>query len=333
MVRVFLTGATGLLGAHLVPRLLARDYELSCLVPPGTGDESLPDPRIHPVEGHLHDVDALRRGIRGADFVINAASIAMSSDRGPEQMWQVHALGTERLARIAREEGAYRYLQVSSALSLAASRRPKILDENASGGVERLRNGYIRSRRAGDLAVQKEVRRGLCGLSVHPTVFFGPNCESADGSLLGVAARGRLKAIPPGGLNIVDVRDVADGCLNALDFGLVGERYILGGRNFTHRDLLQALVRATGQRMPRLRIPTWSVPLLAHGVRLLEAVKNVPPPLNSQCLRAWGTYFWYSSQKAQEEIGYRNVLATEASDLGGVDWDRLIGSPSQGIGI
>jgi dihydroflavonol-4-reductase len=107
------------------------------------------------------------------------------------------------------------------------------------------------------------------------------------------------------GLNVVDVEDVARGHLLALECGRVGERYILGGQNVMLRDLLAEIAQAAGRAPPRLRLPAAPLVPLAYAAEALARLRGREPFLTVDGLRMSRNRMFYSSAKAERELGYR----------------------------
>ncbi|MCB9872051.1 MAG: hypothetical protein H6837_19510 [Planctomycetes bacterium] len=184
-------------------------------------------------------------------------------------------------------------------MTIGASRRPIVLDEGSTYDLQHARLPYVHSRRQGEQAVLAEAERGLPAVVVNPGVLLGP-----DSTVTQMAANVRMAMAPPGGVNVVDVRDAAHGCVLALTYGRPGQRYILGGENVTARDLVASMLHASRREPPRLTLP----PVLARGLALLvrasEIITPLRPPITSQMLRMFPLYFWVSSAKAERELGY-----------------------------
>ena len=312
MGTVLVTGATTPLGNHLVPQLHKRGYTVRGLVDATERAPALADVPMQRLEGTIADDDVVADGIRGCDLVIHLASVGPGSGKGNEQLWRANTLCTKRLARAAREAGVGRFLHASSVITVGASRRARILDEDSEYTLDRYRLHYAKSRRAGELAVLGEVERGLDVVVVNPGAILGP-----DSRVLQAAANIRLSFFPPGGVNVVDVRDVAEGCLQALDHGKTGQRYILGGENVTGRDLVTTMLHASQRNPPRWAMPATLARWMATAARAVEAVAPMSPATASEMLRMFPLFFWFSSKKAEDELGFSATRTLE--DMVGLD--------------
>lgn len=301
----FLTGASGFVGRHLVP-LLAPEFRLRVLVRPGQELPVLAGIDHERVEGRMDDAVALAKGVDGADVVVHLAGLVSfrREDRGA--MFAINARGSAELAAAARRAGVRRFLHVSTISAVAFRDRPEAVDEHAPFNFGPLRIGYADSKFVGELAVLEEAKRGLDAVIVNPPSMYGAgDRRKGDGSLLSAVLAGKLRFAPPGGLNVANVADVCDGIVAALQRGRVGERYILGGENLTGVQLLQRIAGIVGGRAPRRVVPGWMLGLAAAVLWRKERWFRSKPPLTAQVLDLSRRFLWFSSAKAERELGWR----------------------------
>jgi dihydroflavonol-4-reductase len=300
----FLTGATGFVGANLAP-MLAQQFRLRCLARPGQAIPALDGIAHERVDGTLADLGALRAGVRGAEVVVHLAALVSFRPEERAAMFAINADATAALCAAARAAGVRRLLHVSTISAVGYSDSPRELDEQAPYNFGPLRIGYCDSKRAGEDAVRAEVARGLDAVIVNPPSMYGAgDRRKTEGSLMDALLRGRIRLAPPGGLAVANVMDVCRGCLQALERGRRGERYILGGENLTGRELFARIAAIVGGRAPRLRPPAAAVRALAAALRWKERAFGSRPPLTSEVLALAPRFLWYSSRKARGELGY-----------------------------
>ena len=158
-----------------------------------------------------------------------------------------------------------------------------------------LRVPYKRTNLAAERLVLAAARQGLDAVVVNPTtpVGDGDRLPTPTGRMISGIANGRYRAFLPTGVNVVDVRDVAQGHLLAFERGRQGERYILGGANLTLEELFSAVAELAGTPRPRLRLPYWAAQGLAlAGLANRHEVLLARLPM------------WFSWEKAARELGY-----------------------------
>ena len=111
-------------------------------------------------------------------------------------------------------------------------------------------------------------------------------------------------AIPGGGLNIVDVRDVGAAVMEAMRRGRVGERYLIGGANWTFREWIARTAQASGLKPPSIEPPLW---LALAGAKLLRATMPLIGrqfKLDDESIKMSACYWYCNSAKARSELGF-----------------------------
>ncbi len=304
--RVCVTGGTGFLGWHLVRQLLTLTPHVRVL---GLRPTSRPlRERLQAldwVEGDIRDADAVRRVLHDCDVVIHAAGPVAVWGSALRQLHDIHVQGTRRVLE-ALPAGA-RLVHTSSVVAIGASAGRTPLTEAAPFGLRRLRVDYVHAKRAAeDVALAAAARQDV--VVVNPAYLIGP--EDYQGSPLGRFClrfwKRKVPLVPGGGLNFVDVRDVARGHLLAAERGRRGQRYILGGENLTFVDFVSRLAAVRGLP-PRRRfcVPWWLQTALARFAELRAGLLHREPYPSVQHARMSRYYWYYASDRAAAELGYR----------------------------
>jgi dihydroflavonol-4-reductase len=257
-MRALVTGATGKVGSAVARALLQRGEEVVALVrDPERARELLPD-RVVIAPGDVGDAPSLRRAAQGAEGVFNCMGIYEQWLRDPDGFERVNALGAANVIAAAREAGARRAVHTSTFDVFHAERGGTVsergLADYPKGTV------YERSKQRAEELVLAEAARGIEVVIVNPAGVYGPGPPAKAGldSMFRDVIRGRLPAVPPGGMSLVHVDDVAAAHLAAFDRGVPGERYIAADGYATMRELCRTAVAAAGRgRVP----PTLPLPL------------------------------------------------------------------------
>src|SRR5262249_34354721 len=142
---------------------------------------------------------------------------------------------------------------------------------------------------------------------VNPSTPIGPRDvkPTPTGRIIVEAAQGRMPAYVDTGLNLVHVDDVAEGHIQALEKGRTGERYILGGQDATLSEMRAAIAELTGRKAPTVRLPIAPLKPLAEIAELMGRISGREPFLTKDALQMASHHMYFSSAKAQAELGYR----------------------------
>jgi dihydroflavonol-4-reductase len=161
---------------------------------------------------------------------------------------------------------------------------------------------------------------------VNPSTPIGPRDikPTPTGRMVLEAAQGKIPAFVDTGLNLVHVDDVAAGHLMAMERGRIGERYILGGRDLSLREMLGEIAALTGRKAPTLALPRTPLYPLAYAAEAVAQVTGKEPMLTRDALKMASHHMFFSSAKAESELGYAARPHGEALE-GALAWFREAG--------
>lgn len=315
-MKTLLTGATGFVGARVLRSLVAAGHHVRALVRPNSDRRNLTGIDCEIVTGDLVEPASLSRALRGCEAVFHVAADYRLWVPDPEKMHRTNVQGTVDLFRAAAAAGVSRIVYTSSVATLRLSNDGSPVDEKAHGELGDIIGVYKQSK----FLAEREVKRlvedtGIPVIVVKPTAPFGPGDikPTPTGRMIVEAASGRMPAYVNTGLNVVHVDDVAAGHLLAYDRGVVGESYILGGENRTLQWILQTVAELTGRRSPRVRLPHWLVTPVAYAAEGMARVRGGGEPMVTiDAVRMARMLMYFSSEKAQRELGYTARPAVEA---------------------
>ena len=317
MSKTLVTGGTGLIGHHLVRALIERGDDVRVTLRPDSPVEPLEGLDVERVTADVTERPAMRRAMKGVTRVFHAASL--TSLRAPrEEYFRVNVEGTRVVLGEALRAGVERAVLTSSVSALGPAMPGVTADETQLDGLAGLRLAYPESKREGEAQAIRFAVKGLPLVTVMPGHVFGAGDwrrSSTD-----IVRRFLLREIPfyvEGALCIVDAKDVATGHLLADQKGQVGERYILGGRNFTLTRLFTDLGRISGVEPPSIRLPAdVALPIVSAAAKLPGRTLITPGEVKLASQR-WA----YRSTRAKRELGWTQTPHEETLEQT-INWWR-----------
>lgn len=311
------TGANGFVGAAVVRALLGSGRRVRALTRAGSDATNLADLDVERVEGDVTSPDSLRAAVRGCSAVFHVAADYRLWAPDPAPMYRTNVDGSLNVLNVAAEARVERLVYTSSVAVLGTRADGEPADEDTPVTLAAMIGHYKRSKYLAEQAVAARARDlATSVVIVNPSTPIGPGDvrPTPTGRIILDAARGRIPAFVDTGLNIVHVDDVARGHVQALESGRDGERYILGGRDMSLAAILEVVAARRGRRAPRVRLPHWSVLPVALVSEGLARVTRREPLLTLDGLRMSRKLMYFSSAKAERELGYRARAPEEAID-------------------
>lgn len=311
------TGATGLVGSHVARLLAERGDALRVTVREGSPLGGIADLDAERVKCDLRDRRAVRRALRDVDRVFHCAGA--TSLRAPREMlFSANVDATRILMEEAQRAGVGRVVHTSSMAAVGPAPWGTTADERQPFPAEAQGIHYVDSKREGEAEALRAAARGLPVVIVCPTHVFGRgDVRRSSTELVRRYLRREIPAYVDGALNIVDAEDVARGILLADEHGAVGERYLLGNRNFTLDRLFADLGRITGIEPPAIKLPH---PVALQVAAAMEALPG-RPAVTVQEVRISILWWAFRSTKAKRELGWTPSHHEDTLEAT-VDWYR-----------
>jgi len=308
------TGATGFVGRHVTHFLTNRGHNVRVFLRPTSQPQAIEDLPLDRAYGDLRDLASLRKALVGVKQVFHVAADYRLWAKNPRDIYESNVQGTRNLIDASREAGIDRFIYTSSVATIAPPPEGSLSNESTETRLDQMIGHYKRSKFLAEGEVLNAAAAGFPAVVVNPTMPVGPGDwkPTPTGRIILGFLNGRMPAYVDTGFNVVAVEDVAAGHWLAAQHGRVGERYILGGRNMTLKELLGVLARATGYTAPRVRLPH-VVPLVAGYVEnLFCSVVGREPRIPLEGVRMSRYKMFVDCSRASHELSFRAGSAEDA---------------------
>lgn len=321
MKPTLVTGATGFVGWHVARKLVERGHRVRALVRKG----AVADLDVESVTGDLRDRASLDRAMAGCGTVFHVAGDYRLWAPDPEEIYQTNVDGTRNMLQAARDAGVDKMVYTSTVGCIGINGHGAGTEEAATR-LEDMKGPYKRSKYLAELEVINFAHTGFPVTLVNPTAPIGDRDvkPTPTGKIILDYLHGRMPAYVDTGLNFVDVDDVAEGHLLALERGRSGDRYILGSENLTLKQMFDRLASISGKPAPRFQMP-YAVALAAGIVSTaVSKITRTNPRVPLDGVRMARRKMWVSQDKAKQRLGY-TPSAVDGALQRAVDWFRARG--------
>ncbi len=307
MKTILITGATGFLGKHLVEQLKADQGAARLRVFCRSLSPWEHDSSVEIVHGDIVNREHVERAAQGVSEIYHLAGIVSRNSRDQEILYKTHIEGTRNICEAALKHGVDKVVVVSSSGTIAVGTTPTVHDEKSGYKNDVVAEWpyYLSKIFQEKLALDYQARTGLKVVIVNPSLLLGVG-DDRNSSTRDVALflQGEIKVIPKGGLNFVDVRDVARGLILAMQKGRPGERYLMGNVNWTFRQLIEKVAEISGKKPPALEphpeVTLWG----ARALRAVYPLLGKKVELDDASVKMSACYWYCDSTKARTELGF-----------------------------
>lgn len=316
------TGATGFVGSAVVRRLLARGDDVRVLVRAGSDQTNIQGLSVDVVEGDLLVPGSLPAAVEGCAGVFHVAADYRLWTRDPDAMFRANVEGSRALIEAAHAAGVPKIVYTSS-VAVLGNILGTAADEATPVTFDDMIGPYKQSKFRAEEAVRRLIEEdGAPVVIVNPSTPIGPRDikPTPTGRVIVEAASGKMPAFVDTGLNVAHVDDVANGHLLAFERGLIGQRYILGGDDMPLAEILGVVAEKVNRRPPKWRIPHGAIMPIAHLAEAWTRISGGDEPfVTVDGVKMARKFMFFSSAKAERELGYQHRPAREALN-DAVDW-------------
>jgi dihydroflavonol-4-reductase len=255
--------------------------------------------------GDVTDPLAVAGAAAGMDAIVHMAADLSHWSKRRDRVMRTNVYGTRIVAEAAKTAGVPRLLHVSSVAAVGYSPDGRPVDETLPYNLGSLKLLYHESKRQAEAEALDVRHYGVEVVIVNPGVVYGPRdlSHTFGHTMLEISA-GRVPGHPTGGLSVVDVDDVAAGVAAALERGADGERYLLTGENVRYGELFKAQAALAGVSYAGRPLPAALLRVAAAAFEARSAMTGVEPRLTRDNAAIAPLLMWYSSAKAERELGW-----------------------------
>lgn len=322
-MQVFLTGATGFVGRHVLRAYAAEGAKLRVLTRSTSNLSALEDVGgVDVVRGDLRNVNDLRSAIEGCDAIVHVAADYRLWVQDSEEMYAVNVGGTKELLRMARELGVKRVVYTSSVATMGFKTDGTIVDEETPVGLRNMIGHYKRSKFLAEQEAIQAAQSGQQVIILNPTTPIGPGDAkpTPTGRIVVDFLNRRFPAYVDTGLNLVDVVEVARMHVVGLTCGMPGERYILGGENLTLKQILDRMSAITGLPSPTRKVPhAIAMAFAFFDENITGRLLGREPRATVEAVRMGRKMMFASSARATRDLGFK-ILPIYAALRSAIDW-------------
>jgi dihydroflavonol-4-reductase len=300
LATIFLTGASGFLGGHLLRELLAAGHEVRALSRRVESDAAISKQGGMPVRAALTDVGSIKIALAGCEAVFHAAADTSMWKREAAAQTATNVNGTENLIRAAESAGVQAFVHTSSVSAYSHLMQGTLHEQLMQRGGKSWIN-YERTKYLGEQAVR---RSNVPWIVFNPSHILGPGDRHNWARLIVMVDREKLPGIPPGIGSFADVREIARAQVRAWQRQRFGEAYLVGGEHASFVGLVHRVGDAMGKRTPRGATPAWALMTFARLADAWSRVTGKEPDVTPESATLVCGSLSVDSSKAKRELDY-----------------------------
>ncbi len=308
-IRILVTGASGQLGRRLTPRLMESGYKVRAhFRSERRAKEHCPD-GAEVVIGNLTESTWQENAVKNCDIVIHGAAKVSVRPQNFDEMREINVEGTRKIIEACIKSGVKKMVHISSVAAVGATDNNLCLDETAPFNLDGYGIPYFETKHEAERLVLSANNDEFEVVAVNPSIMIASPKDDKKNKLNKIPKR--LPAYFDFGLNLVQTEDVIEGILLAIKKGMPGERYILAGENIDSKRAFELTEKFFGLKKPMLKIPHSTFPAMGIIAGTLGGIGRrfgiVPDnwEINRQFFKLLKLKFYYSSEKARRELGWK----------------------------
>lgn len=311
--KVLVTGASGFLGKHLVNDLVRKDYQVTVLARKSSDLSSFQNKGINVIFGDITERLTLLQACVDKNIVFHLAGLIAYKRSDRPAMEEINVKGTANVIDACITNKVGRFLHLSSVVTIGATTSPKALNEDFHYNLEKYDLGYFETKRKAEKMVMDAYHNdGLQAYMINPSTIYGAGDATKGSRKTQIkVAQGKFKFYPPGGVSVVAVEDVVRAIHLCLEKGQPARRYIVSGENLTLKELFTIIAEVAGVAAPNIPLPRFLLKTLGCAGDVMRSMGK-ETSLSSETAVTASLYHWYTSERAQKELGFKSTPARKA---------------------
>lgn len=306
--KVLVTGATGMLGTHVMLQLISCGYAVRALVRQGSSKAEVENvfafygrsadlEKIEWAEGDVCDIDSLVEAMNNVSAVYNCAAIVSFDKRDHAAMWQTNVGGTANVVEACIRCNVDALCHASSIGALGHTSDGSDIDETTPYQSDSRRSVYSQSKFRQEMEVWRGIERGLNATIVCPGVILGPSrLDRSSGQIVATVQRG-ISYYIKGHTGYVDVRDVAQAMVSLVEGKHFGQRYVVVGSNADALEIQTLIAKDLGCQAPSKEAKPWMLRVVSRLLAMASFFTGKRQPLTPESVRSMGGNHNYTSAK------------------------------------
>ncbi|WP_183561809.1 NAD-dependent epimerase/dehydratase family protein [Mucilaginibacter sp. SP1R1] len=308
-MKVLVTGATGFIGRRLTLALATAGYEVKALCRNTGHPYLIKHQNIEPVLGNILYKQSLARAMQGCTQVYHTAAMAKIWCRNPDDYHETNVNGTHNVLEIAGAAGVRKVVYTSTCGVWGPTIKHPITENDPR--ITGFPIAYERTKYLAELEVRNFVKQGMDVVTVNPSRVYGegPVTDSNTvGKMISGYLKGKWRIIPGNGEQVANyafLDDVVNGHIAAMNLGITGERYILGGHDISFNDFFETLQLVSGKQLNMIRLPLPVIDLYSRLEWLKTRLTGLSPMFLPEFAERLKYDQKYCSNKAVTQLGYQ----------------------------
>jgi nucleoside-diphosphate-sugar epimerase len=315
---IFLTGATGMIGAHIAFALTTQGKNVRALKRPDASAAEMEKifrfyspgadallKRIEWVEGDVLDVISLEDAMHGVTQVYHCAAMVSFWPKERDRMIKVNGEGTANVINAAMEAGVKKFCHVSSVAALGRTFDLQNIGEGTWWKNDPANSWYAISKYAAEREAWRATEEGMDVVIVNPSVVIGPGSPLRSSNAIFSLAKKGFSWYTSGSGGFVDARDVADACIKLMESEIVNQRFVLNAANLTYRDFADRLLKRFGHQPASREVGPFLTSLMWRAEKFMSVLTGKAPRITKESAAAAREAVTYTGSRIAEVIPFR----------------------------